>query len=150
MYRLRIRNSSLRVIMPIRSLRKYARSGWTGIVQWNRHFRPGSVLTCNSWEAPASLFFGHGSSPVNVRGKGTISFHFGFVLKLFCEDSSGIRDKASPCNDFPGISSIFFQGTQYVSFEIAQMINPDTFGRTHTVYNRGRLLNNSTIENSVY
>ena len=27
-----------------------------------------------------------------------------------------------------------YEGTQYVSFEIAQMINPDTFGRTHTVY----------------
>jgi hypothetical protein len=27
------------------------------------------------------------------------------VLKLFCEDSSVILDKASPCKDFPGISS---------------------------------------------
>ena len=26
------------------------------------------------------------------------------------------------------------EGAQYVSFEVAQMINPDTFGRTHTVY----------------
>lgn len=27
-----------------------------------------------------------------------------------------------------------FEGTLYVSFEVAQMINPDNFGRTHTVY----------------
>ena len=27
-----------------------------------------------------------------------------------------------------------FEGTTYVSFEVAQMINPDNFGRTHTCY----------------
>ena len=27
-----------------------------------------------------------------------------------------------------------FEGTKYVSFEVAQMINTDNFGRTHTCY----------------
>lgn len=30
--------------------------------------------------------------------------------------------------------SFEFEGTKYVSFEVAQMINPDNFGRTHTCY----------------
>ena len=29
-----------------------------------------------------------------------------------------------------------FEGTDYVTFEIAQMQNPDNFGRTHTCYYR--------------
>jgi hypothetical protein len=29
-----------------------------------------------------------------------------------------------------------FEGTDYVTFEIAQMLNPDGFGRTHTCYYR--------------
>ena len=29
-----------------------------------------------------------------------------------------------------------FEGTDYVTFEIAQMLKPDNFGRTHTCYYR--------------
>lgn len=29
-----------------------------------------------------------------------------------------------------------FEGTDYVTFEIAQMLKPDQFGRTHTCYYR--------------
>ena len=29
-----------------------------------------------------------------------------------------------------------FEGTHYVTFEVAEMLKPDQFGRTHTVYYR--------------
>lgn len=32
-----------------------------------------------------------------------------------------------------------YEGTDYVSFEIAEMINPDQYGRTHSVYYRKKV-----------
>jgi len=59
------------------------------------------------------IYLGKGKKVINLR-----------IVKVTCR----LDDLKAIAYDF--------EGTDYVTFEIAQMLKPDQFGRTHTCYYR--------------
>ena len=59
------------------------------------------------------IYLGKGKKVINLR-----------IVKVTCR----LEDLQAIAYDF--------EGTDYVTFEVAEMLKADTFGRTHTVYYR--------------